>query len=94
MIFQPGSGGSGGLGVVASGTSSATVDFDRPAVCVLASPRNEDKEGASAFCIPGYAAYVKFDGTNTARIILSEDGMRMSITGNTNKMSVQYLALG
>ena len=94
MIFQPGSGGSGGLSVVASGTGSSFVDFDRPAVCVLVSPRNEDKEGASAFCIPGYYTYVKFDGTNTARIGLSEDGMYMSITGNTSGRPVQYLALG
>lgn len=94
MIFQPGSGGSGGLSVIASGTNSSSVDFDRSAVCVLVSPRNENKEGASAFCIPGYYAYVKFDGTSTARIGLSEDGMHMSITGNTSRRSVQYLALG
>lgn len=94
MIFQPGSGGSGGLSVIASGTGSSSVDFDRPAVCVLVSPRNDEDEGAPAFCIPGYYAYVKFYGTNTARIGLSEDGMHMSITRNTGKMSVQYLALG
>lgn len=94
MIFQPGSGGSGGLSVVASGTDSSSVSFDRPAVCVLVSPRNDNKEGASALCIPGYFAYVNFDGTNTARIGLSEDGMHMSVTGNTGRRSVQYLALG
>ena len=94
MIFQPGSGGSGGLSVIASGTDSSSVDFDRPAVCVLVSPRNENKEGTSAFCIPGYSAYVNFDGTNTAKIGLSEDGMYMSITGNTGRRAVQYLALG
>lgn len=44
MIFQPMGGGSGGLGVVASGTIYASVDFDRPAVCVFASPRDAEAD--------------------------------------------------
>lgn len=92
MIFQPGSGGSGGLGVVASGTSLYSVDFDKPAVCVFASPRDAVAGSTSGFCLPGRSIYIS-NGTDQWEIELHLSGDRMYIRGD-NRDYTQYLALG
>lgn len=93
MIFQPMGGGSGGLGVVASGTSYTNVDFDRPVVCVLASPRDAEAGSTSGFCLPGRSIYISPDGTEQWEIELNSGGTRLYIRGN-NRGYIQYLALG
>lgn len=93
MIFQPGSGGSGGLGVVASGTSFDYVDFDRPVVCVFAFPRDAKAGSTSGFCIPGQTTYISPDGTEQWELYLDYNGTKLYLRDN-GRDYVQYLAIG
>lgn len=94
MIFQPGSGGSGGgLSVVASGTDYRAIDFDRSVVCVFASPRDAVAGSTSGFCLPGQSIYISPNGTDQWEIQLNSSGTELYIRGN-NRSYIQYLALG
>ena len=89
MIFQPGSGGSGGLSVVARGIARDTVKFPRPALCVFIIPRNIVDGGYTGVCFPGNTSMVSVDGTSSIGISLDYTGTELSVYG-----TVEYLALG
>lgn len=94
MIFQPSGGGSGGgLSVVASGTAYGAISFDRPVVCVFASPRDAKEGGTSGFCLPGRSIYISPNGTDQWEIELNSSGTTLYIRDN-NRGYIQYLALG
>lgn len=94
MIFQPGSGGSGGgLSVVASGTANSAINFDRSAVCVFVSPRDAVSGGTSGVCMPGRRIYISPNGTDQWEISLDSSGTELYIRDN-NRGYIQYLALG
>lgn len=89
MIFQPGSGGSGGLSVIARGTTSGTAKFTRPALCVFLIPRNIVAGGYTGVCFPGNSSMVSVDGTGPIGIYLDSSGTELRVYG-----TVEYLALG
>ena len=89
MIFQPGSGGSGGLSVIASGATSGTVKFTRPALFVLLIPRNIGAGGYTGVCFPGKTSMVSDDGTEPFEVYLDASGTELNAYS-----AVDYLALG
>lgn len=94
MIFQPlPGGGSGGLSVVASGTTNTAIDFARPAVCVFVSPRDAKEGSTSGFCLPGRSTYISPNGTDQWEIEIKSNGISLYIRDN-NRGYIQYLALG
>lgn len=94
MIFQPGSGGSGGLSIIASGAfgdsgSVTTVQFNRPAkICFV-----NQKVGSVSWVEAGGSGWIGTNLASAKQFNLSADGYTLSVqdivTGGLN-----YLALG
>lgn len=98
MIFQPGSGGSGGgltakTGVFADRPSTGTVSLGFEAkVCIVGYDKSADNVG---FLVAGDDAYISADGgVTSAEVSLSSDGMTLSSSDQTSSNVIRYLALG
>lgn len=97
MIFQPGSGGSGGgltaeTGTFATNSSNKTVSLGFEAkACIVIFYESADNIG---FLVAGGRTNISAEsGNRTNDVSLSSDGMTLSARSYGNN-SIQYLALG
>lgn len=98
MIFQPGSGGSGGgltakTGKFATSFSTREVQLGFEAkACLVKFDKSADNIG---FLVAGGSTNIDAESGNySARVSLSSDGTTLSANYHANTNGIQYLALG
>lgn len=97
MIFQPGSGGSGGgltanTGSFASRFSVTTVSLGFKAkVCIVAYDESADNVG---FLVAGGSTDIRTENGEYSSVSLSSDGMTLSSSSQSRDNAIRYLALG
>ena len=103
MIFQPGSGGSGGLSVVLEGETTTSENHDiiyqakKPIKILFVSANYGSTPDAHGFALqgaPGKIAYSEPIGSGATIQIDGDDNSMAVIRGYGGNFTIRYLALG
>lgn len=103
MIFQSGSGGSGGLSVVLEGGTTTSANYDRiyqakkPIKILFVAANYGSTPDAYGFALqgaPGEIVYSESNGSGATIQIDSDDNSKAIIRGYGGDFSIRYLALG